>query len=233
VSEGDSWFDYPLYRNIIDLIDDEGMCAHYRLEISGDTAKEMIGTAKAINNLRIVVEDVRPVCLLFSGGGNDLAAAASRLFRRGAWENPEKYLVAEEMDRVLGMLETAYERMIVGISPIAPIIAHGYDYFAPSSTPVRLNGVKVISGPWIYPAMIKAGIEDQRLQQDIAHVLVDRFNSILEGLTAAHPGDFVYLDLRDTLDIADDWENEIHPTRGGFRKLAERFIGQVESLLPA
>jgi hypothetical protein len=93
VSEGDSWFDYPFYLNTIDLIDDQELFAHLRLEASGDTVRNMIGTDDAIANLRTVVEDERPLFVLFSGGGNDLSAEAARLFREA--DDPEDCLVPE------------------------------------------------------------------------------------------------------------------------------------------
>lgn len=233
VSEGDSWFDYPFFRNMIDLIDDAELFAHLRLEASGETAKEMIGTASAVSSLRTVVEEVHPLCLLFSGGGNDLAAAARRLFRKGTWGSPAKYLVSAEVNGLLGRLEAFYEKMISGIGPTAPIFAHGYDYFAPSSKSVRINGVKLPIGPWIHPALLRAEIESEQLQRDITGLLVDRFNSMLERLAASRPLDFVYVDLRGTLDIDEDWENEIHPTRRGFQKVADRFMSEVKQRLPS
>ena len=47
VSEGDSWFDYPMYLNIIDRIDDTRRYAIKRLEFSGDTVANMSGAVNA------------------------------------------------------------------------------------------------------------------------------------------------------------------------------------------
>lgn len=232
LSEGDSWFDYPFYRNIIDLIDDAELFAHMRLEASGDTVAGMIGSATALANLRTVVEDVRPVVVLFSGGGNDMAAAAGRLFHDSTGTDPHDYLNGDELDELIDRMAMWYGLMAERIGPIAPIFAHGYDYFAPSPKRVRFNGVKTSIGPWIYPAMIAAGIDDEELRRAIAAVLVDRFNDMLEWLAAAYPREVAFVDLRGTLDIDADWENEIHPTRAGFRKVADAFMEALRTRLP-
>jgi hypothetical protein len=75
VSEGDSWFDYPMYRNIIDRIDDKRRFALKRLEFSGDTVAHMIGdgtVTSGVQSLETVITAERPRFLLFSGGGNDM-----------------------------------------------------------------------------------------------------------------------------------------------------------------
>jgi hypothetical protein len=123
--------------------------------------------------------------------------------------------------------------MIGAIGPIAPIFAHGYDYFAPSALPVKFIGIETGIGPWIFPSMLKVGLRDEPLRRGVAHALVDRFNDMLRALAATHPLDFVHVDLRGTLDIDRDWQNEIHPTREGFRKVAAAFTKKVVERLPA
>jgi len=230
VSEGDSWFDYPFYKNTIDLIDDAELFAHHRLEASGDTVKGMIGTAAAVNNLRTIIEHERPICVLFSGGGNDLAAAATKLFCLAT--EPPDCLDGVEMTALFDRLAASYADMIGAIGPIAPIFAHGYDYFAPSAAPVKFVGIETGIGPWIFPSMIAIGLQDEALRRAVAHILVDRFNDMLRALAATHPLDFVHIDLRGTLDIDADWQNEIHPTRPGFRKVASALQAKVVNRLP-
>jgi hypothetical protein len=232
VSEGDSWFDYPFFRNMIDHIDDAELFAHMRLETSGDTVDNMIGKPSSLKNLQIVVEDVRPVCVLFSGGGNDMADAADGLFQNPGTTDPEDYLIPKATKDLFDGMTDAYEAMIETIGPTAPVFAHGYDYFAPSPEEVRFIGVGISVGPWIFPAMMDAGIGDGKLQRDIAAVLIDRFNDMLIELQKRHQDDFIYVDLRNTLSITKDWENEIHPTRDGFKKVADKFRKGVAKALP-
>lgn len=232
ISEGDSWFDYPFFLNMIDLIEDAELFAHYRLEQSGDTVKSMIGTATGVRNLRLIVEQVQPLCVLFSGGGNDMADAAGTLFRPGSDSDPLSCVNRTAVRALLDMIDDRYRVLIDRIGPIAPVMAHGYDYFAPSPAAVRFNGVGIGVGPWIHPAMVEQGIVAADTQRAIARWLVDEFNMVLERVQQDHPTSFLFVDLRDTLDIDADWENEIHPTRAGFRKVAAVFIAEIRSRLP-
>jgi len=233
VSEGDSWFSYEFFPNIIDIIDDEEMFAHLRLEMSGDTVANMVGNAESVEGLRGIVEEEEALFLLFSGGGNDIQQSASTLFQSAT--APEDCIKADVADRLFSGLRIGYENLISAVGPHAPVVSHGYDHFLPSDEPVRALGIDIHIGPWIHPEMEAAGITDPGLQRDIALLLVDRFNQDLASLQAAHPKDFVYVDLRGTLRPELDWENEIHPTRHGFnevtKKILEAVYGRVRQLL--
>lgn len=230
MSEGDSWFSYEFYPNIIDRLDDEEMFAHLRLEMSGDTVANMAGTDETVQSLRDLARHEEALFLLFSGGGNDIQQAARRweepggggpLFQNGA--EPDDCIVPERSDELFGALRTGYERLIRIVGPEAPVVTHGYDWFQPRPEPVRVLGMDIHIGPWIQPQMVKAGIVDAALQRGTADVLVNRFNDILAQLQTDHPRDFVYVNLRGTLNPQTEWENEIHPTEDGFRKVEEKF----------
>jgi metacaspase-1 len=232
LSEGDSWFDYPFFLNLVDLVEDADLFAHYRLEQSGDTLANMIGTATALRNLRLVVEQVQPLCVLFSGGGNDLADKSGTLFCPSDDPDPLTCVDQAAVDELFGFIEERYRALIEQVAPTAPIITHGYDHFPPSDAPVRFNGIRTGIGPWIHPRLVERGIIEPERQRAIARWLVDRFNGILAQLQQERPTDFMYIDLRGVLDIDRDWENEIHPTRAGFRKVANVFVAQVRDRLP-
>ena len=69
VSEGDSWFEYPIALNdvIDDLLDDYAILS---LDAAGDTLQNMLSEGEYISAL----ESTGASVLLFSGGGNDLLA---------------------------------------------------------------------------------------------------------------------------------------------------------------
>jgi hypothetical protein len=71
--------------------------------------------------------------------------------------------------------------------------------------------------------MKKKGILNEPLQAKIAKLVVGDYNEMLGKVAAAHPGAFVHVDLRGTLDPG-DWANEMHPTRKGFEKVARKFL---------
>jgi hypothetical protein len=220
VSEGDSWFDYPMYRNIIDHIDDTKRFALKRLEFSGDTVRNMIGNARALEAFHEVVKQERPRFVLFSGGGNDIVGdeliGAIKPYNSAKW--------TELRAGVVG----GYEKMIRTIGPDAPVFAHGYDYIIPSARPVRYDGI-AISGPWVWKEMDNKGLPDA-MKMQIARLMMDWFNDMLAELERVYPAYFAHIDLRGTLQ-PDMWQNEIHPTRSGFAAVAERFLEQLDSSL--
>lgn len=226
-SEGDSWFSYEFFPNIIDLIEDSDTFAHLRFEMSGDTVENMVGTPLDRSQLLESIRAEKALFLLFSGGGNDIQQAADGLFQGGV--SAADCIVDEKADELFDGLRRNYEGLIEDIGPRLPIVAHGYDYFRPSAEGVRIVGLNTGIGPWIHPEMVKAEIEDPDLQADIAEILVDRFNTDLEQLAADHPDNFIHVDLRGTLDPAEDWENEIHPTREGFEKVADAISKVIHS----
>ncbi|NJK90349.1 MAG: hypothetical protein HC904_00060 [Blastochloris sp.] len=130
----------------------------------------------------------------------------------------------------LKRIEEAYIKFIRAISRVnenLPVIAHGYDYVIPSSVGPSIAGFKIM-GPWLKPVMEARGIRDAALQREIARILIDEFNDMLASLQRDCPK-FYHLNLRGTLEDG-DWNDEIHPNRKGFEKLAietDKFIKNV------
>jgi hypothetical protein len=66
---------------------------------------------------------------------------------------------------------------------------------------------------------------DLQIGKGLLRTLLDRFNKSLQDFAAAHPH-VHYIDLRGTLvggpDYRRDWINELHPTSGGFKKIAQK-----------
>ncbi len=226
LSEGDSWFSYEFFPNIIDLLDDMETFAHLRLEMSGDTVQNMIGTKGKRRDIRQLAEHEHALFMLFSGGGNDIQMASDKqLFVDG--DEAEDCIDPERADRLFDTMRDQYEALIEEVGPAVPIASHGYDWFQPTPEPVRLAGMGIGIGPWLHPNMVAAGIDYPDKQRAVADILVNRFNDDLAQLEADHPDDFVYIDLRGTLEPIDDWENEIHPTREGFRKVTDKIWDAV------
>ena len=229
VTEGDSWFDYPLSRNLIDFIDDEHRFAFKRLESSGDTVRNMLGMdtgCDALEALAQVVHDEQATMLFFSGGGNDFVAVADRIFRRRDIGYPPKAYLTPAWQQTLDEMRGAFERMIARIGPMAPIWAHGYDHFVPDYTPVTLLDFP-IAGPWFWPAMNAVGITTPAIQRAIGAEMIVQFNRMLDDLERQYVPKFVHVNLIGTLTIA-DWKNEIHPTAAGFDAVATKFLAEVD-----
>jgi hypothetical protein len=65
--------------------------------------------------------------------------------------------------------------------------------------------------------------------------VIDRFNAMVRSLTARFP--FLhYVDVRNTLSttLPDDykkwWDNELHPTEGGFERVTDKFAAVLQRL---
>lgn len=213
LSEGDSWFDYPLYRNIIDFIDDTDRYAIKRLEESGDKLADILDRWEIEDAVRR--ED--PAVVLFSAGGNDLVADdwIPNLFLR-----EEPYIDEDVWQEKLTYFRNGYLKVIETVK--RPVLGHGYDYMVPSPKGVRVDGINV-TGPWVQPAMHDKGIDDPDLQLRLATKIMDDFNENLVAL-ANQESDFHFLDLRNTLDPVKDWPNEMHPYEYGFERISKRFI---------
>ena len=197
--------------------------------------------------------------ILLSGGGNDLicaaavlpcyadgspippqlrlllsepewgpeAAGASRYVSDAGWATFTTHLSAQFRDLVAARDS--------GINRNKPLFCHCYDYIQPRRAPAGPG-----AGPWLYPSCVAYGIPPDQWS-GVVRVLIDRLWSLLADTIAAlnAGGDkrLYLVDTRGTLDMADpgsegknrDWENEMHPTRTGYRKLAARWRPVIDA----
>jgi hypothetical protein len=187
--------------------------------------------------------------ILLSGGGNDLIAALPYLLRDDVDGDvdpghPQRAIDGAALDRLLGYLTESYTGFVnvrdrPG-SPNAgvPMFTHTYDYPTPNEAPARGPFGIRLAGPWLQPQL--KGKLQPRLWQPLADYLIDAVAETLLALPAKLPR-FHVVDTRGTLRRArsgatgpsGDWENEIHPGRGGYRKLAARMAAAIESELAA
>jgi hypothetical protein len=238
LSEGDSWFDYPMCPNLIDLLDVSENLAVKRLEMCGDIVSRMIGTYPdwaGLENLIEIAHEENPRIILFSGGGNDMVGTGDieGMFAPFVEGAPiEYYLDTEQWARKITSLHDAYTVLATQLGVVAPIFAHGYDYFVPAWKAVHYDGINVRIGPWVIREMEKMQIMSAVLQRSIGRLMITRFNEMLADVAAHAPGQFVHVDLRGTLDPDNDWANEIHPTEEGFAKLAVRFSSAMGTAMP-
>ena len=234
VAEGDSWFAYPVWLNLVDFVDASDRFAIRRLGTSGRRLREIFEDGAYLDAVR----RERPRLLLLSGGGNDFVNERfvtgkdgdGPIFNRFEPGMTAADLVAEpKWPRLLQELEERIERIVERVAGDAPILLHGYDYIVPSGIPARYDGINV-GGPWILPTMEAQGIDDEALRQDVTRLIIDSLNDMLGMVAANHPGRLVHVDLRGTL-APERWANEIHPFQPGFEQLAERLLEAVDAQL--
>lgn len=178
--------------------------------------------------------------LLLSGGGNDLIAAAQQapanpadlrlLATADEWTNApggERYLSNAGWQTFSNHLAAVFENLLVardsGENAGLPIVIHTYDRAI-----ARDAGAGLSFGPWLFPAMNAFGIPDAD-RPDVCRVLLDRLQTLIDHIADTTPdGSIHVVHAQGTLTPARtsdtgstaDWQNEIHPTRQGYRKLS-------------
>jgi len=183
--------------------------------------------------------------ILLSGGGNDLIDSAAAIIKAPAAigdADPVDYVDERELDALVASVQDGYRRMVAlrdlsGSSCIGkPVVTHTYDYPTPRPAPARFGPFKVL-GPWLNAALENRGTP-HALRGPITALMLDR---LAEGILALADelANFHVVDTRRTLTPASpdatgsdaDWENEIHPNLGGYRKLSEVISPEIRALL--
>ena len=242
VAEGDSWFDYP-FHDVLKELDDEFGWEIEQVAHKGDTVESMAYDGGQLHDFVRAIERVArrgqsPHAILVSGGGNDIA---------GAWfgmlldhrSSPVHGLNARVVEGVLERrVRVAYTTILSAVTSTCeqllgrpvPILVHGYDYPVPDGRGF-LGGWGWLPGPWLEPGFRQKGFDDLGERVAIARDLIERFYTMLGEVAAAPVFSHVtVVDLRGSLsvELQDDeyedwWDNELHPTRDGFVKVAGLF----------
>lgn len=249
VAEGDSWFDYPFY----DVLQELERGFNYRVENvahKGDTVEEMAYDPGQLSRLAALFERLGnlrqvPRAILLSGGGNDIAGEEFAVLLN----HKRSGLTPLNENIVRGLLEGRLRFAVVSLigavtelsrkylGTVVPVLTHGYGYAVPDGRGY-LGGFWVLPGPWLEPGFRRKGYADMRERVRIVADLIDRFNQLLESLPGS-PGlqHVVHVDARPLLssDISnnryrDSWENELHPTKIGFRLVAGEFHRAISKL---
>lgn len=240
ISEGDSWFSYPLSTNLADFVEMMAPLTMLRLEKSGDEARKMLAPngaqfkklTKYLTHYRKRVQ-----LLMFSGGGNDILDEnlPALLVKRKDGMGWRDCINDAALAARLAEVRAAYERLLAMRDQAAPgcqIVANGYDYLVPSgrSAPIPLGLIKV--GPWIRPVLVKFGVKEPEDGRLLIRHLVDEFWSTLQPLSTP-ASRFHLVDSRGTLSPDNsNWNDEIHPTHKGFQAIAARWKPVLAALFP-
>jgi lysophospholipase L1-like esterase len=238
VAEGDSWFDYPLW-DVLKMLEDE-----YGFEVEsvahrGDRVEDMAYGPGQLDAFcrrleKLIRNNDPPRAILLSGGGNDIAGDEFRVLLNHA-HSPIAGLNADVVHGIVDQrIRYSYITIIAQITRISetmlgrriPIVTHGYDYAVPDGRGF-LGGWGPLPGPWLEPGFCDKGFGDLQANKITIQKLIDRFNDMLSGLVRLDGFEHVkWVDLRNTLSSGakykDDWGNELHPTKSGFRRVAAK-----------
>jgi hypothetical protein len=101
-----------------------------------------------------------------------------------------------------------------------PLADMFHDYAPPNGKGFEVPLFNIpLTGPWLKPAMDTARVpDDYALRKEVVRLLIDRLTETFGEFDS--PVDRVYvIKSPGTLDPDVDWDNELHPTGSGFRKL--------------
>ncbi len=211
VSEGDSWFQYPV--KLEDVIDDLMQdYAVWSLDAAGDTLDNMIAEGEYLK----AVYEFNPDIFLISAGGNDMVGGGSLAnhLRDFDPQLPPAGHLKESYSVVIERAMQGYDKIFRSLEPFnVQIICHGYDYAIPAN------------GRWMGDPMNSRGIVDAALQRAIAKAMVDNFNTHMLMLTKGF-SNVTFLDNRGV--VTDSrWFDELHPINAGFMDVAARFKSAI------
>jgi len=227
VSEGDSWFQYPLL--LCDVIDQLYELREDYLIRGLGAAGDLVSLMRQSGEMFEAAEDYQPAFMLLSGGGNDLVGDArlSRLLPPyDGTRAPEAY-IDETVSQAIGEIFAEYDQIIARMRrehPDTKLILHGYGWAIP-----RRRGV------WLGKPLLERGVPPQELLglgREIIRALINRFNDRLAQYQADHAGAIFHVDAR-PLVRDDQWYDELHPTDDGYRAVAEAFAQIIDRHRPA
>ena len=222
VSEGDSWFQYPvLLDDLIDQISFENDFAVYSLGAAGDLVERM---AKQREYKRALNDTKSPV-LLLSGGGNDLLGDGrfkNLILPFSASASAEDLVDQSALKRVSDEILGFYRQILVDIRDNHPgvmVFGHAYD------TPFPKKNGKYFGAP-----LEDAGI-GLSLGREVIEVIVDDFSDRLRAL-ADEFSNYRFVNMKGTVgDHHNSWRDELHPESKGFARAAEPLIEAVRTHL--
>lgn len=243
LAEGDSWFTIGglFAPNLLMSLRFHKDTLVLNCASPGDTIVHMTALAHNYVYKEALRHDYAWDAILLSGGGNDLIDRADEIIldkaqRKGMTiHGPADYCDAEQLDSLIDAVQLGYRTLVEardnapGPGADAPILVHTYDYPTARNAPAHF--IVATAGPWIYRALIQAGIPEHDWQLLTDYLFDQLAEGILELTRPPHTlPNFHVIDTRNTLQraepgsvgISGDWLNEIHPDEDGYKKLAKK-----------
>jgi len=256
IAEGDSWFDYPFF-DVLGCLEARGFeiesVAHKgdTLEDMAHEAAQVDKLTRAFEKVR--ARGGRPRAILLSGGGNDIAGDEFPLLLNHSGSGLPRLNATVAQGIIDVRLRVAMASLIGVVTRLSEahfkervrVVVHGYDHAIPDGRGY-LGGGWILPGPWLEPGFRRKGYVPADKRQRTAALgtnaavvreLIDLHNAMLarlvRELAAEGQGHVRYVDLRGTLSSAvpvgyrADWNDELHPTRSGFDRVAERIAKAI------
>jgi lysophospholipase L1-like esterase len=258
IAEGDSWFDYPFF-DVLGCLEARGFeiesVAHKgdTLEDMAHEAAQVDKLTRAFEKVK--ARGGRPRAVLLSGGGNDIAGDEFPLLLNHSRSGLPRLNATVAQGIIDERLRTAMASLIGVVTRLCEahfaervgVVVHGYDYAIPDGRGY-LGGGWILPGPWLEPGFRRKGyvpadkhrrVAALTTNAEVVRELIDLYNAMLARLVrdlAAEGHEHVrYVDLRGTLSAQmpagyrADWNDELHPTRAGFDRVAERIAKAIDT----
>lgn len=246
VAEGDSWFQFPVLINeVVDNLSDSYLV--WCVSAAGDTAQNMVfgpegsGKREYLQALREQKDRVK--AFLFSGAGNDIIGedangvpVISKILKNHIpGGSAAAHIDMARLGATLAFLKKAYDQVVdqvrnePGLEKL-PIILHGYDYAIPGSKDDPRRPQYAERDEWLGGPMAAKGITDSTLQREIIRILIDSLYDMLNRVRKDHKNVHV-VDVRGTLTSIGDWNDEIHGTSAGFKRVSAKFKAVLDGLV--
>jgi hypothetical protein len=244
---GDSWFEYPLYNEVISF-QNNAIVAPSQLGSMGNPPPKILNQAlhgqattailswESQEQMISVLQDSSqwlneetglPDGILVSAGGDDLVGDQLAIYvdYGGGGLNLKRF------QGVLDSVQAAYLDLFAFRDIFAkgvPIIGHCYDYAIPNNVhPICTKSA------WLWPSFSFAGYDYSSGSQVVAQ-MIDGFHDMLAALASDPVNNFSFIDTRNTLmrdaTQPNGWANEIHPWCSGFTSLAHKFLSGLRAV---
>jgi hypothetical protein len=250
VAEGDSWFDYPIKGDLLDVLRKKHGYTIHQVSKAGALMEDMVygserrfwaGSRPQMIETMSTVAKLKPSLVLISGGGNDIAGAELAAFINRKAHNVDP-LREEAMDHMIfSVFRRAYDVFIGAIEHVSKegdfplkILGHNYDFPNPDGRGYSITGIIPgfsYVGPWLKPTFDRKGYSVQE-GRDVIRRILEKFTRLQKDLTVDYPNVFYTVDLQGTLtpDDPQDWDNEMHPTWSGFVQVGLKTHAAIQHL---
>ncbi len=256
LAEGDSWLSYgsTKFRNVLGSLALPLPACVLNIARPGDTLRRMHETTRNPQFFFYLRNKSgrRWSAIFLSGGGNDLIDAIwnSKTQRSDILLKPHtpadidqtnlRSVINEEaLADLLSYIKINVSQIVTegrdqqdGDSIDVPLVMHTYALVQPRNSPVKFFG----GGPWLHPACVWLGIAPT-LWRELSRLLLEELAACLKSINLPnfHVIDTLHLTAMEPAEPgskgnSNDWENEIHPNRGGYKKLAATWSAAITQL---